>query len=167
MSEPRYIDTFYTTVTVYKHQFLLHNHKNKSVILDQFRWLVENNKCAIFAFVIMSNHFHVIWQMMGENKLNRIRHSLLSFTAKELLKNLSVNERASYLVDKADLKHQIFERNPLSVELFYHNLLMQKMHYIHDNPKRAGLVEENEGYYYSSYKSYLSEQSDFDFLTFI
>ena len=42
---------------------------------------------------------------------------------------------------------------------------MQKLEYIHDNPVRAGLVKEQEGYCYSSAKFYCDGIDEFNFLT--
>jgi putative transposase len=40
------------------------------------------------------------------------------------------------------------------VELFYNEMMDQKLEYIHDNPVKEGLVEKPEDYLYSSARNY-------------
>lgn len=71
----------------------------------------------------------------------------------------------SFRVSAADREYQIWERNPLSIELFSEKVYLQKVDYLHYNPVEAGLCEKPEDYYYSSARFYETSVDDFGFLT--
>jgi hypothetical protein len=52
----------------------------------------------------------------------------------------------SFRVNAADREYQIWERNPLSIELFIDQAYLQKIDYLHYNPVEAGLCERPEDY---------------------
>ena len=43
--------------------------KYKDVITGSLKYLAEKNRVKIFAFVIMSNHIHLMWQVQAGNNL--------------------------------------------------------------------------------------------------
>jgi len=53
-------------------------------------------------------------------------------------------------VVKNDREYQLWERNPLSIELRKDKVYRQKLDYIHLNPVRAGICKLPEDYKYSS-----------------
>ena len=42
---------------------LLEHDKYKDVVINSLRFLVEDKRIRLFAFAIMSDHIHLIWQM--------------------------------------------------------------------------------------------------------
>ena len=44
----------------------------------------DHERYVLHAFAIMPNHVHLLLEMLGENKLNDVLHSLKSFTAKKI-----------------------------------------------------------------------------------
>ena len=70
-----YWPQFYTA-TIYKWQTLLADDKHKDIIIDSLKFLVTEKRIELNAFVIMSNHIHLIWQ---GNKMNSLKHTQLSF----------------------------------------------------------------------------------------
>ena len=57
-----------------------------------------------------------------------------------------------------DRKYQIWQRNPLSIDLWTKEVYIQKMEYIHNNPVRAELCIYPEQYKYSSAKILLNRR---------
>ena len=43
----------------------LQEEKYRDVLISSLKFLTENNKIKINAFVIMNNHIHLIWQAIG------------------------------------------------------------------------------------------------------
>lgn len=116
----------------------------------------------------MSNHIHLIWQAINGYKPQQVQHSFLKFTAQQIKFDLQKNNPillASFRVNAADREYQIWERNPLSIDLFTEELYLQKAFYIHDNPVKAGLSKRPEEYYYSSARFYETSEDEFGFLT--
>ena len=74
--------------------------------------------------------------------------------------------KADYFeVNLKDRKYQFWKRNPLSIDLFSHDVFMQKLEYIHWNPVKAGLCELPEEYEYSSASFYEKGITRFGFLS--
>ena len=67
--------------------------------------------------------------------------------------------------DNINSVHQIWKREPLSIELFTEKAFLQKLEYIHQNPVAAGLVKFAEEYKYSSAKFYLKGRDEFNMIT--
>ena len=63
------------TATIQNWKHLLADEKYKAVVINCLKFLVENNKVQINAFVIMSNHIHIIWQATAGNTLADIQTS--------------------------------------------------------------------------------------------
>ncbi len=61
--------------------------------------------------------------------------------------------------------YQIWERNPLTVDLFLPKVFYQKIDYIHFNLVVASLCIHPEDYYYSSAKFYATNIDEFNMLT--
>jgi len=167
MKHPVYWPQFYTaTILEWKH--LLKQDKYKDKIIESLQFLVHKKRITLYAFVIMSNHIHLIWQPLPEFTPDDIQHSLMSFTAHQFKSDLEINHPqvlAHFKVGAKDRNYQFWERNSLGVDLFNEVVFMQKLEYIHYNPVKAGLCLLPEEYYYSSAKFYEYGVDDFEMLT--
>jgi putative transposase len=158
---------FYTA-TIYEWKHLLSNDKHKDIIVESLQFLVNDKRIILNAFVIMSNHVHLIWQPMFGFTPSDVQASFMKYTAQQLKRSLGNNDAnmlAELKVRKYDRIYQIWKREPLSVELRTHAVFMQKLHYIHYNPVRAGLYINPEDYHYSSAKFYYDGTDHFNMLT--
>ncbi|MBK8381778.1 MAG: transposase [Ignavibacteria bacterium] len=54
---------FFFTATVLNWKHILKPDKYKDIIIESFKFLVNKNRVRIFAFVIMSNHYHTVWRI--------------------------------------------------------------------------------------------------------
>lgn len=142
------------------------NRTRINIILDAFSYLVTDKRCEIYGFVIMSNHYHFIWQILEPHTLQQVQHSLLSFTSKALLKTLSDAERYFYKVNETDRAHRIYESMVWAWEIQFPKTFWQKLKYIHYNPVKADIVEFPDEYKYSSARSYKTGEQEYNFLSF-
>ncbi len=159
---------YFTTASIYRKRPLLQDSACKEIVLETFHYLCDTQRVYIFAFVLMSNHLHLIWQMREGIELPAAQHSLLSYTSKVLLRHLGTErpfDREHYLASRSDRTHQVWNDRSLSIPLTHDRIFEQKFHYIHQNPVEAGLVSKPEHYQYSSYRSYLVGIPDWSFLT--
>ena len=122
----------------------------KKVIIESLQFFVKNKKVRISAFVIMSNHIHLIWQAEAGFYLKDIQTSFKKFTASRFLKLTSADKKEEYKVFAADRSYHFWKRNSMGTELFTPKVFEQKMNYIHENPVRAGSCVHPEDYKYSS-----------------
>lgn len=158
----------YFTATIYEWRHLLADNRNKDIIIDSLRFLVINKRIELNAFVIMSHHFHAIWQPLFGFTPSGIQASFMKHTGLQLKRSLEKNDQeflTSFLVNKEDRTHQIWKRRPLSIELRTQAVFDQKLEYIHYNPVKAGLCINPEDYYYSSAGFYYNGTDTFGILT--
>jgi putative transposase len=156
------------TATNLHWQRLLQPEKYKNIIVNSLRFLVEDNRIRLYAFVIMSNHIHLIWQMLANIDPVDVQRDFLKYTAQRIKKDLQLNHPGvldRFRVSAADREYQFWERNPLSIELRTHKVFRQKLDYIHRNPVRAGLCKLPEEYKYSSALFYETGIDNWGFLT--
>ena len=112
----------------------------------------------------MSNHIHLIWQVLPDKIAQQVQHSFMKYTAQQIKFDLVANHLVvleKFRVNAKDRTYQFWERNPLGVELRSHDVFMQKLKYIHWNPVKAGLCSLPEEYYYSSAKFYWTGIDDY------
>lgn len=164
---PEYYPEF-ITITCYKWKYILNNDVYKEIITDSLAYLVKEKRIKLYAFVIMSNHFHLIWQIQKPNKREDVQRDFLKYTAHQLLKRIKKENNAlllELLVNLKDRKYQVWQRNSLSIELRNKKVFEQKLEYIHNNPVKAELCVLPEEYKYSSGKFYELSINDWNFLT--
>lgn len=158
----------FITVTILEWKHLLKPDKYKKIILDSLSFLVRENRVKVYGFVIMSNHFHLIWQIQAKSTKSDVQRDFLKFISQQIKFDLERNHTevlSHFEVNKADRKYQFWKRGALSVDLFSPDVLIQKLEYIHNNPVKAGICDHPDEYPYSSAKFYLLNEESFDFLT--
>jgi len=160
-----YPQFFTATVLEWKH--LLKPDKYKDIIIDSLRFMIIDNRIELSAFVIMSNHLHLIWQMKNDTKPDAVQRDFLKYTAQQIKFDLQKNHQnvlPYFKVDAKDRRYQFWERNALSIELRTEKVFKQKLEYIHQNPVRAGICRFAEDYKYSSAKFYEKNIDDWGFI---
>ena len=136
----------------------------RDIVIDSLNYCQKNKGLIIFAFVIMSNHIHLLVRSDNGNLSDVIRE-LKSFTAKKMLETIeSINEsRRDWMLNifefaakrhKRNEKYQLWTHENHAEEIFSNKFIDQKIDYIHQNPVRAGIVQHAEEYMYSSARAY-------------
>ena len=158
---------FYTA-TILNWQPLLSNDKYKDIIIESLQYCVKEKKVKVYAFVIMSNHIHLVWQTFHPVTKAKLQHQFMTFTAQKIKEYLRLTNPVlleTFKVDAKDRAYQLWKRNALSVDLFTQKVLQQKIDYIHANPVKAGLCLYPEDYQYSSARFYNTGVDYFKMLT--
>lgn len=130
----------FITVTCLEWKHVLQEDRFKDIIIDSLHFLSRSKRVTVYAFVSiaigMSNHFHLIWQMLGDHKREDVQLDFLKYTSQHILKILG-NEKSlmldEFLVHSKDRAYQVRERNPLSIPLWSAKVMNQKLEYIHYN----------------------------------
>ena len=158
----------FLTITILNWNRLLKNDKYKQIIITSFEYLVKQNRAKIYAFCIMDNHIHLIWQACNGYTNRQNQHCFTRFTAQhfkyDLLEN-NPDELQNYYVGAKDRQYQFWERNPLAIVLQSKDVFFQKLNYIHENPVKACICSLPEDYYFSSASFHLCGRSSFVFLS--
>lgn len=158
---------YFYTATIHNWQPLLQSNNNKQVIIDSLKFLSDKGLITVYAFVIMPNHIHLIWQQNAANGGETPKGSLLKHTAHVFLKQLqAANATSPYIVSAANKKHEIWQRDSLGIEIYSRAVAQQKLEYIHFNPLKGKwvLAKDDLGYYYSSARFYETGIDEFGFL---
>lgn len=164
---PLYWPQFYIA-TILQWQHLLKPDKYKAIIIQSLQYLTANKQVTLYAFVIMSNHIHLIWQALPDKTPQQIQHSFMKYTAQQIKFDLVENDKIlldKFRVNAKDRTYQFWERNSLGIDLYKDDAFMQKLEYIHYNPVKAGLCSLPEEYYFSSAAFYHTGKDDFGMLT--
>jgi REP element-mobilizing transposase RayT len=139
----------------------------KDVVIDSLKFCVDNKGLNLFAYVIMSNHIHLIASAEKGHNLSDIVRDFKKYTARLFLENMNepFESRSDWMLKrfefaakrhKRNSKYQIWTHENHAVELISTKFVEQKLNYIHENPVRAGIVESPEDYLYSSARNYSS-----------
>jgi REP element-mobilizing transposase RayT len=163
-----YAQFFTATILEWKH--LLKDDAYKDIIIDSLRFLKNQGAVVIYAFVIMPNHIHIVWQIQDGYTLEKIQLRFLKFTAQQMKFKLAdtVDSRLPFfMVNAKDRKYQFWERNAYCADLWSLPVIEQKIVYIHNNPlqDKWQLAKYPEDYKYSSAKFYTTGVDEFALLT--
>ena len=129
---------YFWTATIHQWLPLLDTDHNKQVIVDTLKYLSDKKLITVYAFVIMPNHIHLVWQQNDLNGKETAKGSLLKHTAHIFLKQLKLTGKAAaYQVNAINKKHEIWQRDSLGIEIYSRNVAKQKLEYIHFNPVKG------------------------------
>ena len=130
------------------------------IIIASIKFCQIEKGLLVYAWVIMSNHLHMIISCNGENKLSNIIRDFKKFTSRKIVLAIEKNQvesRKRWLVHllrrgAAGVKSEIaFWRDDNHPEEIYSSeFFFIKMEYIHDNPVKAGYVSIPEHWVWSS-----------------
>ncbi len=78
-------DEFFTATNL-NWLHLLANDHHKQILIEALKHRIDTNQVTINAFVIMPNHFHVIWRVHNGIDRSAFQRDLMKFTARSTLK---------------------------------------------------------------------------------
>ena len=160
---------YFITCTVVGWVDLFTREQCRKIIVDSLRFCQNNKGLTINAYVIMSNHLHLVVRANQESKgLSAIIRDFKRHTAKKLHLwfETSISNRESRgwvemvfkyhaLYNKRNKNYQVWVQDNHPIILYSPKIIFQKINYIHQNPVQAGIVARPEHYLYSSASHYL------------
>jgi REP element-mobilizing transposase RayT len=81
------------TATILEWKPLLSEDKYKDVIISSLQFLVQNKRVAVYGFVIMANHMHIIWQIAEGYKRENVQRDFLKYTAQKIKQDLLLTNK--------------------------------------------------------------------------
>ena len=131
---------------------------NKEYIFNEERYIYQYLKLLnqyeseyniiILAYCIMNNHAHLLLRTEKIQNMSKFMQTVNTKYAKYY--NYMNEGRVGY----------VFRDRFLSEPIFDKRYLIKCIHYIHQNPVKALIVERAEDYQYSSLKQYLNEKQE-------
>jgi hypothetical protein len=73
----------FVTATIHNWLPLLQPEKHKKIIEDSLIFLVKDEGIILYAYCLMNNHIHLIWQVKGNRKSSDIRRDFFKYTAQQ------------------------------------------------------------------------------------
>jgi REP element-mobilizing transposase RayT len=147
----------------------------RDVVIASLAFCQRNKGLEIFAYVIMSNHIHLLIRSSETvpNTLSDTIREFKSYTAKKILETVQTeNEsRREWMLNlfefsakrhKRNEKHQFWTHENHAELIYSEKFVAQKMNYIHENPVRSGIVAKAEDYLYSSARNYAELENVLD-----
>lgn len=139
------------------------------MLIENLKYCQENKGLIIYAYVIMSNHIHMLVQSQT-NDLSDTLRDFKSYTSKKLIESIendteSRKEWMLFMFKRAAIRHKRntvyqFWTHENHAEIIYSDkFISQKIDYIHNNPVRAKIVKHPEDYLYSSARNYAGLES--------
>jgi putative transposase len=109
---------------------------------------------AIYAYVIMPDHLHAITDSaIKPSKVLQFINGIISRRVIDHLKEHGHNASLQKLRRESGARghrYSLWDHHSNAFPIMSEDMLMQKVNYIHQNPVRAGLVERDEDYRWSS-----------------
>ncbi|GAB2576992.1 transposase [Spirosoma areae] len=161
---------YFWTNTIHNWKRLLTPEKYKQIIINCWQELVNRGRIAVYAFVIMPNHLHIVWEMLEPNGKEMPHASFNKFTAHQFLTDLKTyhpHVLTYFEVNNDQRQYRFWQRDALAVRMDNQDKLLQKIDYIHNNPlqERWSLATRPEEYRWSSAQFYETGVDEFGFLT--
>ncbi len=162
---------YFITSTVVGWVDIFTRNEYKNILVDSIKHCQKNQGLQVHAWVIMTNHSHMIVSCSGDNDIAMVIKNIKSFTALKIIDaiNNSDNEsRKEWLIpifekygsiNKRNQKYQfwITENHPILLDP-YTNMYEERLKYLHENPVRAGFVSSPQEWLYSSAIDYYTEK---------
>ncbi|MGE0636471.1 MAG: transposase [Bacteroidia bacterium] len=144
------------------------------IVIESLKHCQKEKGLEIFAWVIMSNHVHIIARSTTNDLSGTIR-DFKKYTSKKIIEEIerSAESRKEWMLrlfihaakrqnKKGD--YQVWTHENHAIELFGNDFIQSKVEYIHNNPIRAGIVNKAEEYNYSSAAVYADMEGLLDII---
>lgn len=135
------------------------------IFAKSLNYSINEKTMLLYAYCIMPSHIHLIFSDKAENP-SKLLKELKMFTSKELQKSISDNLQESrkewmlWMMKRSGAKnsnvkeYQLWQQHNQPIELWSSKVINQKVNYIHNNPVKAGFVNEPMFWQYSSAQDY-------------
>lgn len=140
-------------------------------VIDSLKYCQKHKGLNLFAFVIMSNHIHLLAQSEVGDLSGFIR-DFKSYTSKRFVEIMRSDKESRkewmemvfkyHAKFKAGQTLQLWTHENHAEHIYSQKFIEQKVHYIHNNPVRRGIVVNPEDYLYSSARNYAGLESVID-----
>ena len=161
----------FITFSVIKWIDALTRNEYKDIIVDSLKHCIERKGMILNAWIIMSNHVHLIMRARQGHVIGHILRDLKKFTSRQIFAAIKSNPRESrkdwmiWMFERAGKKNssnenfQFWQHGNHPVELGTPGMLRERFDYLHENPVKAGIVFEPQDYVYSSAIDYYTNKN--------
>lgn len=161
---------YFLTATVVNWIPLLSTPTVQQMLLDSLRFLQEQERLVLYAYVILENHLHLVASSADLSKevdnfksytARRIIDYYESVQAHNILKQLAFHKK----LYKQDRDHQLWQEGSHPQRIHDIAMMRQKIDYIHNNPVQRGWVDTPTDWRLSSARNYAGKEGLLDVRT--
>ena len=173
---PRYAihdgsERYYMTFQVVGWVDIFTRKRYRDIVLESFTFCRNKKGLQLNAYVVMSNHAHLIAaSSLGD--LPGVVRDMKAHMAREILASIkhAPESRREWMLSvfayaagghQRNDNYQLWthENHPIWMDPMRPEMMEQRLAYIHNNPVRAGIVAQPADYLYSSASNYAGVQS--------
>ena len=159
-------ELYFTTSTVVDWMDVFTRPLYKQVVVKSLEYCQQHKGHDIYAWVLMTNHLHMIVGVRGTDSVADVLRDFKKFTSKGIVKAILENpqeSRVSWLLDRFEFRaaydkkitgHKFWQDDNHVEQIYSVDFYRQKLEYIHQNPVRQEFVSRPEDYLYSSARNY-------------
>ena len=154
---------YFLTPTIVGWVDLLSRACYREIILRSLSFCRQNQGLRLHAYVIMTNHLHLIASPAPGYDLVKTLQNFKKFTAREFLQAIDeeAESRQAWLKqlfrqygNQRGQAHQLWSHHNRPIELYSAHVIRQKLEYLHMNPVKAGWVIDPTAWLHSSALDY-------------
>lgn len=161
---------YFTTSTVVGWADVFTRNMYRDILIDSLRHCQQHQGLIIHAWVLMTNHYHLICSCKDGYDLGRVLRNSKSFTALKLIDAIINNRQESrreWLLplfekhgasQKTNQRYQFWQHENQPILLDNGAMYNQRLLYLHENPVKAGFVSQPQDWLYSSAIDYYTPQ---------
>jgi REP element-mobilizing transposase RayT len=154
---------YFVTATVVEWRNIFTSDKYFKIIIDSLTYCSLKKELRIAAFVIMTNHLHLIAKGSKTHPLSHIMRDFKHFTAIQIIEALEEEHRyddlkifeEATMQDRRGNSHKVWHEGSHPILLDNAEIFRSKIEYLHNNPVRKGFAENAEDWQYSSASDYI------------
>lgn len=146
---------YFVTFTVVDWVDVFTRESYKTVLTDSLNYCIKNKGLTVYAYCIMTNHMHLICRAREEYRLSDIIRDYKKYTAKSIIKLIQEeNEsRKDWMLYRFKYngrflrrikKYKFWRDDNHAILLDNPKIMDEKLEYIHQNPVKAGIVDNPE-----------------------
>ena len=167
-------ELYFTTSTVVDWVDVFTRPRYKQIVVDSLEYCRQHKGLEIYAWVLMTNHLHMIVGTHGSYSISDVLRDFKKFTSKSIVKAIKENtgeSRKEWLLnrfwyagnnDKKIANYKFWQDDNHIETVSTYEFFLQKMNYIHANPVRQEIVGSPEDYLYSSANNYAGRKGLID-----
>ena len=170
MSGDRYLiadqhATYFCTFTVVHWVDVFTRRDYRDIIVDSLNYCSKEKGLVVYSWVVMPNHVHLVARTREPFQFSAFLRDFKKFTSKAIIECIiSIPEsRREWLLNKFAFEgsragrkdgYKVWKDGSHAIEIDNSIDIWEKIYYTHDNPVKAGWVDNAEDYVYSSARDY-------------
>jgi len=154
---------FFVTTTIVHHAPIFgFGRQYYLILIESLKFVLSKYQAVLFAYVLMPSHIHLVIAMPEKKSISDLLRDFKKYTSTRIRQQLEKEGKSDTIerlrMNAEDKKNQMFK---LWMDRFDDLVIdddetMQiKIEYIHNNPVKAGFVEQPELWEFSSARNYI------------